>query len=268
MSSSSIKTTKTSTSVADCVLSCGVDPASCSLPTGQMPGGAGAYAAGSGGVDGTYGAAGPDGIYQRHAGWDTDPDGGDPHGMFALDISTGNYGQLGKQQFANFNVIKDKGGGFADAADALKFASYGNFAYQNVALDRFTGRDYGSQADARGLAALEARARGAPQLGTEQAAAQQAIAQQVQATKDVSTAVATDTHSACQSAADPHVCHLQAILTELQQLEALLSITGHTDKAKSVSDTADSMVKQVQTHLDNGVPTKAAIADAAAKLAQ
>lgn len=261
--SSSIKTTKTSTSVADCVLSCGIDPASCSLPTGQMPSGAGAYAAGSGGVDGTVGV-GPDGVLQMHDGWDTDPDGSDPHGMFALDLSTGYYGQLGKQQFASFNMIKDKGGGFADAADALKFASYGDFAYQNVAGDRFTDEDYGSQADVRDLTAL-VDARG---LGTEQAAAQQAVAQQVQATKAVSTAVATDTHPTCQSAADPNVCHLQAILTELQQLEALLSITGHTDQAKSVSNTADSMVKQVQTHLDNGVPTKAAIADVAAKLAQ
>lgn len=257
--SSSIKTTQTSTSVADCVLRCGVDPASCLLPTGQVPGGAGAYAGeDSSHIDGfggpTYGQA-VDGIFAQQDGFDTDQ-----AFVTGLDLATGRIGQLSRQQFANFNVATTKDGSFADASDVMKFASYGPAAYRNAAVDLRTGQDFQEGARRR-------RAQAGAQAGAQAEAAKQAIEKQIQTTKDVSTAVATDTHSTCQSSEDPHICHLQAILTELKQLEAMLELVGEAGKARNAAALSDAAVEKVQEHLANGVPAQAAIADVAAKVA-
>jgi hypothetical protein len=258
-------------------MQCGVDPASCSVPTVQVPAGAGTYATTSSGVDGyggsgyggsgyggpTYGAA-VDGVFSQHDGFDVDVDGrrGGAH-VTGLDLATGNIGQLAGQQFAQFNVIKDKGGGFADAADALKFASYTDFAYRNVAGDLRTGFDAGSAND-RAVRAWQQQ-QGVP---TPPKLLPGVIQTQVKKTKDVAHAVATDTHSTCQRAEDPDVCHLQAILTELQQLEALLGVMGHADKAAATAEVQAKVVDTVQTHLVQGKSAQAAIAAVATQVAQ
>ena len=120
---SAVNTNTTYLSVAECELNCRHD--NCPTPTVLVPNGSGTFRTGSGGLDPQS----------------TDDGAGRPH-VEALDLATGNYGELYDAISAYRNVITTSDGGLADASDAISFGSFNDFAYFNVSVDDSTGRDY------------------------------------------------------------------------------------------------------------------------------